>query len=63
METFACKSLGIDCDFVVSGATKEEVLQKAMEHGGTVHADLMKDMTPAAAAGFAQQLQAAITPA
>jgi len=63
MESFACKSLGIDCDFVAKGATKQEVMQMAMEHGGTVHADMMKDMTPEASAQFAQQLEAAITSA
>jgi predicted small metal-binding protein len=60
MEKFACKTLGIDCDFVVTGATKEEVLKKAMEHGGTVHADLMKNMTQEQSAQFAQKLEAAI---
>jgi len=60
MEKFACKTLGIDCDFVVTGATKEEVLKKAMEHGGTVHADLMKSMTKEQSAQFAQKLEAAI---
>lgn len=60
MEKFACKNLGLDCDFTATGATKEEVLKKAMEHGGTVHADLMKDMTKEQAAGFAQKLEASI---
>jgi predicted small metal-binding protein len=60
MEKFACKSLGIDCNFTATGATKDEVLKKAMEHGSTVHADLMKNMTPEQSAGFAQKLEAAI---
>ena len=60
MEKFACKNLGVDCDFVVTGATKEEVLKKAMEHGGTVHADLMKGMTKEQSAQFAQKLVASI---
>jgi len=63
METFACKRLGMDCDFSVEGATKAEVLQKAMEHGGTAHADMMATMTPDQAAAFAKQLEAAIQPA
>jgi len=63
MEKFACKNLGIECDFVATGTTKEEVLKKAMEHGGTVHADLMKDMTQEQAAQFAQKLEASIQPA
>jgi predicted small metal-binding protein len=60
MEKFACKNLGLDCDFVVSGATKDEVLKKAMEHGSMVHADLMQSMTKEQAAQFAQKLEASI---
>jgi predicted small metal-binding protein len=60
MLKFACKNLGVDCDFVVTGATKEEVLNKAMQHGGIVHADLMKSMTKEQATQFAQQLEASI---
>lgn len=60
METFACKSLGIDCDFEVTGATKEEVMKAAMEHGGTVHADMMMGMTPEQSADFAAKLGEAI---
>ena len=63
METFACKRLGLDCDFVATGATKEEVMKKAMEHGGTVHADLMKNMTAEQSAEFAKKLEEAIQPA
>lgn len=60
MEKFACKNLGIDCNFVATGATKEEVLKKAMEHGSTVHADLMKNMAKEQSAGFAKKLEASI---
>jgi predicted small metal-binding protein len=60
METFACKDLGLDCNFSTTGATKEEVLKKAMEHGGAVHGDLMRNMTPDQSAAFARQLDAAI---
>ena len=60
MEKFACKNLGLDCDFSVSGATREEVLKKAMEHGGIVHADLMKSMSKEQMAEFGKKLEAAI---
>ena len=60
METFACARLGIDCDFVATGATKDEVMQKAMEHGGVVHADLMQNMTPEQSAQFARTLDEGI---
>lgn len=60
MEKFACKNLGMDCDFVATGATKEEVLKKAMEHGGAVHADMMKGMTQEQMADFGKKLEASI---
>jgi predicted small metal-binding protein len=60
MEKFACKNMGINCDFVATGATKEEVMKKAMEHGGTAHADLMKNMTKEQSAQFAKKLEASI---
>jgi predicted small metal-binding protein len=60
MEKFECKSLGMDCDFVATGATKAEVLQKAMQHGGTAHADLMVGMTKEQSADFAKKLEASI---
>jgi predicted small metal-binding protein len=62
MESFACKRLGLDCDYSVTG-TREEVAKAAMEHGGTAHADLMANMTPEQMADFAKNLEAAILPA
>jgi predicted small metal-binding protein len=63
MQKFACKDLGVNCNFTTTGATKEEVMKKAMEHGNAVHADLMKKMTPEESKAFAKQLEAAIKPA
>jgi predicted small metal-binding protein len=60
MQKFACKDLGIDCNFSTTGATKEEVMQKAMAHGSVAHADMMKNMTKEQSAAFAKQLDAAI---
>ena len=60
MEKFACKNLGLDCDFVATADTKEEVMKKAMEHGNTVHADMMKGMTPEQMADFGKKLEASI---
>ena len=60
MMKFACKDLGMDCDFVATGATKEEVMQKAMAHGGVAHAALMKDMSKEQMEQFGKQLEASI---
>jgi predicted small metal-binding protein len=32
-----CKDVGVDCDFVASGKTEEEVLKKAAEHARKDH--------------------------
>lgn len=32
-----CKDVGVDCDFVASGKTDEEVLKKAAEHARKEH--------------------------
>ena len=42
---FECKDMGIDCDFVATGATQEEVLDLAMTHAVEAHGDLFKDLT------------------
>ena len=60
MMKFACKDLGMDCNFVATGATKEEVMQKAMAHGGVAHADLMKNMSKEQMAQFGKQLETSI---
>jgi len=62
MNKFACKDLGIDCDFVATGETKEETLKKAMAHGGTVHKDIMKGQTEEQMAAFDQMLKDSIQP-
>ena len=34
MLKFACKDVGVDCDFVTTGENFEEVKQKAFAHAG-----------------------------
>jgi predicted small metal-binding protein len=45
MKQFACKDLGMDCDFVATGNTVDEVKKKVMEHAQARHADTLKKMT------------------
>ena len=58
MKEFACKDLGMDCNFVAKGNTVDEVKAKAMEHAAAKHADLVKKMTatPAQKAEFEKTL-------
>ena len=44
MKQFACKDLGMNCDFVASGNTVDEVKKKAVEHAQVRHADILKKM-------------------
>jgi predicted small metal-binding protein len=60
MQKFECKNLGLDCDFSVTGSTREEVERKAMEHGGKVHQDLMRGLNEKQAADFRKRLRASI---
>lgn len=32
MKTFACKSMGLDCDFETEGALEDEVMADALAH-------------------------------
>jgi predicted small metal-binding protein len=45
MEKFACKDMGMKCDFVTTGKTVEEVRLKVMNHAQTAHADYLKTLT------------------
>ncbi len=44
MYKYACRDLGVDCDYVVSGETTEEVKEKVFAHAGVVHAEMLKAM-------------------
>jgi len=59
MLKFSCKDLGMACDFVATGATVEEVKQKAFAHAGVVHAAELKGMNQAE---LAKSVEANIKP-
>ena len=46
MLKFQCKDLGIDCSYVATGNTVEDVKKSAVAHAQTVHKDLLAKMTP-----------------
>ena len=45
MKQFACKDLGMDCNFVASGETVDEVKMQVLEHAQIVHADVVRSMS------------------
>lgn len=62
MLTFACKDVGVDCDFVATGATVEEVKEKAFTHAGVAHADILKGMNEEQMAQLTKTVEANIKP-
>ena len=60
MLKFACKDAGVDCDFVATGETVEEVKEKAFAHAGVVHAEILKSMTEEQLAELAKTVEANI---
>jgi predicted small metal-binding protein len=36
-KTLACRDVGVDCDFVIRGASVEDVMEKAKQHARTDH--------------------------
>ncbi len=63
MLKFACKDAGVDCDFVATGETAEEVKEKAFAHAGVVHAEILKSMTAEQLAELTKTVEAKIQPA
>lgn len=43
MKRLSCKDAGVDCDYVATGQTDDEVLRNASEHGKKTHG--IKDFT------------------
>ena len=62
MLKFACRDLGVECDFVATGATVEQVKDQAFTHAGVVHADMLQAMTEDEKAKMIQALEASIKP-
>ena len=38
MKTLACRSVGLDCDYIIKGMTEEEILKNAKQHYSEIHA-------------------------
>ena len=63
MLKFACKDTGVDCDFVATAETVEEIKEKAFAHAGVVHAEILNSMTEEQKADLVKTLEANIQPA
>lgn len=60
MYQYACRDVGVDCDFVTRAETPEEVKKAVFEHAAVVHKDMMAAMTPEQTAQLQQDVDEAI---
>ncbi len=63
MLTFACKDAGMDCSFIATGSSVEEVKQAAFAHAAVVHKEVLQSMTPVQLEELAKTVGAKIKPA
>jgi len=57
-----CRDVGVDCDYVVTGATFEEVQEKVFAHAGVTHAEMLKGLTGDEMAQLTKTVEANIKP-
>ena len=46
MKQLACRDLGMDCDFIATAETEDEIMKQGAEHGKKVHGYTDADFTP-----------------
>ena len=63
MYKYACRDLGVDCDFSTTAETPEEVKKAVFAHGNVVHKEMLASMTPEQLAGLEKAVERAIKPA
>ena len=63
MYKYACKDLGVDCDFSTTAKTPEEVKKAVFAHAEVAHKEMMKSMTPKQLADLEKAVEGAIKPA
>ncbi len=62
MFRFACKDLGLNCDYTASSEIRTEVMQAAMKHAITAHAEIMFNFSAEEACEYLKALEAAVKP-
>lgn len=62
MYRYACRDVGVDCDFITMAETAEEVKEAAFAHGGVVHREVLESMTQEQLAELERAVDAAIKP-
>lgn len=60
MYEYACKDLGLDCDFSTTAESTEEVKKAVFAHADVVHKAMLQAMTPEQLADLAKAVDGAI---
>ena len=63
MYKYACRDLGVDCDFSTTAETPEEVKKATFAHANVVHKGMLESMTPEQLAELEKAVEGAIKPA
>jgi predicted small metal-binding protein len=62
MHKYACRDLGVDCDFSVTAETPEKVKNAVFAHAKVVHKEMLESMTPEQLADLENAVEGAIKP-
>jgi predicted small metal-binding protein len=63
MLKFACKDVGMDCSFIATGNSIEEVKRAAFAHAEVIHKEILQSMTPGQLEELAKTVEANTKPA
>ncbi|MFA5836977.1 MAG: DUF1059 domain-containing protein [Bellilinea sp.] len=62
MYKYACKDLGVDCDFSTTAESTEEVKKAVFAHADVVHKEMLQSMTPEQLADLEKAVEGVIKP-
>ena len=63
MYQYACRDLGVDCDFSVTAETPDKVNKAVFSHAKVVHKEMLESMSPDQLADLENAVEKAIKPA
>jgi len=63
MYKYACRDVGVDCDWSTTAESPEEVNKAVFAHADEVHKEILESMTPEQLADLKKAVEEAIKPA
>lgn len=62
MQEYACKNIGLECNYRTTGMTKEDAMKKALEHGMKAHGEMMSKMSKEESEQFTKKIENSLRP-